>query len=338
MTRRRSEGSTVSDSRRNARRPARRRAPRAAAWRSWRDPVDVNLHARQYDIKMMSCQVQMCSHRGATMPSERRRPLQEGGKPHRCWSARRLLFAASGLRRSARRTRSRPRVRGAAPRTPRPCGAARPEDTPPVTARRPARSHALADAPAPLPALAGAVAAGLDRRSSCALVFTALSLLIPILVQRTIDDAIDGGDRVAARPVPRGDRRRSPALRFGINFTRRYATARIGITVEARLRAMLYDAYLRFPRAFYDRHATGEVISRATNDIYPVRYFIGWGVVQAIQSVIMLVGAAIVLVVGQREARALRRARDAADRDPDVLLRAPRLPDLARGAARRRAT
>jgi len=131
---------------------------------------------------------------------------------------------------------------------------------------------------------------------ACALVFTVLSLLIPILVQRTIDDAIDGGDRsllvpyLAAIVVV-------ASLRFGVNFTRRYATARIGITVEARLRSMLYDAYLRYPRAFYDRHATGEVISRATNDIYPVRYFIGWGVVQAIQSVLMLVGAAIVLTV-----------------------------------------
>jgi ABC-type multidrug transport system fused ATPase/permease subunit len=130
---------------------------------------------------------------------------------------------------------------------------------------------------------------------SCALVFTVLSLTIPILVQRTIDDAIDGGDRsllvpylVAIAIVA--------VLRFGINFTRRFATARIGIRVEARLRSMLYGAYLTYPRAFYDRHATGEVISRATNDIYPVRYFIGWGVVQAIQSVLMLVGAAIVLV------------------------------------------
>ena len=86
------------------------------------------------------------------------------------------------------------------------------------------------------------------------------------------------------------------AFRFGVNFTRRYATARVGIAVEARLRGMMYDAYLRFPRAFYDRHATGEVISRATNDIYPVRYFIGWGVVQAIQSVMMLIGASIVLL------------------------------------------
>ncbi len=130
---------------------------------------------------------------------------------------------------------------------------------------------------------------------SCAFVFTALSLLIPILVQRTIDNAIDGGDTSLLVPyltaiVVVG------TLRFGINFTRRYATARIGVTVEARLRAKLYDAYLRFPRAFYDRHATGEVISRATNDIYPVRYFIGWGVVQAIQSILMLSGAAIVLI------------------------------------------
>ncbi len=130
--------------------------------------------------------------------------------------------------------------------------------------------------------------------SACAVVFTTLSLLIPILVQRTIDDAIDGGDHSLLVPYLAAIVAVA-ALRFGINFTRRYATARIGVTVEARLRSKLYDAYLRYPRAFYDRHATGEVISRATNDIYPVRYFIGWGVVQAIQSVLMLVGAAIVL-------------------------------------------
>ena len=129
---------------------------------------------------------------------------------------------------------------------------------------------------------------------SCAVVFTVLSLLIPILVQRTIDTAIDGGDGSLLVPYLAAIVAVA-ALRFGINFTRRYATARIGVTVEARLRSKLYDAYLRYPRAFYDRHATGEVISRATNDIYPVRYFIGWGVVQAIQSVLMLVGATIVL-------------------------------------------
>jgi len=130
---------------------------------------------------------------------------------------------------------------------------------------------------------------------TCALAFTGLSLAIPILVQRTIDNAIDGGDTSLLLPYL-GLITVLAAIRFGVNFARRYSTARVGVVVEARLRGMMYDAYLRFPRAFYDRHATGEVISRATNDIYPVRYFIGWGVVQALQSMMMLIGAAIVLV------------------------------------------
>jgi len=129
---------------------------------------------------------------------------------------------------------------------------------------------------------------------ACALIFTGLSLAIPVLVQRTIDNAIEGSDHSLLLPYL-GLITLIAAVRFGVNFSRRYATARVGVAIEARLRGMMYDAYLRFPRAFYDRHATGEVISRATNDIYPVRYFIGWGVVQALQSVMMLIGAAIVL-------------------------------------------
>ncbi|HEU5213981.1 MAG TPA: ABC transporter ATP-binding protein, partial [Gaiellaceae bacterium] len=87
------------------------------------------------------------------------------------------------------------------------------------------------------------------------------------------------------------------AVRFAGNFTRRFATARIGIRIEARMRELLYTAYLRFPRAFYDRHATGQVLSRATNDLYPIRYFIGWGLVQGMQSLFMIVGASIVLLL-----------------------------------------
>ena len=129
---------------------------------------------------------------------------------------------------------------------------------------------------------------------TCAFLFTALSLVIPVVVQRAIDEAIEGAREERLLPYL-GVIVAVAALRFGINFTRRFATARIGIAVEARMRQLLYDAYVGYPRAFYDRHATGEVISRATNDIYPVRYFIGWGVVQAIQSGMMIVGAGILL-------------------------------------------
>jgi ABC-type multidrug transport system fused ATPase/permease subunit len=131
---------------------------------------------------------------------------------------------------------------------------------------------------------------------TCALAYTLISIAIPILISQAIDNAI----------VPHEEHKLPPylaaigglaLLRFIINFNRRFATARIGIRIEARMRELLYQAYLRYPRAFYDRHATGQVLSRATNDLYPIRYFIGWGLVQGMQSVMMIVAAGIVLGV-----------------------------------------
>jgi ABC-type multidrug transport system fused ATPase/permease subunit len=130
----------------------------------------------------------------------------------------------------------------------------------------------------------------------CAFVYSGLSLAIPIVIRHAIDDAIAprSGHRSALWPYLVGVALLALA-RFGLNFTRRYATARTGIRVEWRMRELLYQAYLRYPRAFYDRHATGQVVSRATNDLYPIRYFIGWGMTQGIQSLMMIVGIAVVL-------------------------------------------
>src|SRR5438270_11438225 len=130
---------------------------------------------------------------------------------------------------------------------------------------------------------------------SFALVYTLISIAIPLLMQRAIDHAVVRHTQplwpyLLAIVVLAG-------ARCGINLSRRYATARIGIRIEARMRELLLSAYLRCPRAFYDRHATGQVLSRATNDLYPIRYFIGWGLVQGMQSLMMIVGAGIVLVL-----------------------------------------
>jgi len=126
-----------------------------------------------------------------------------------------------------------------------------------------------------------------------ALVYSGLSLAIPLLVARAIDRAI----LHHAEPLwPLLAAIAGVAtLRAVVNFQRRFATARVGVRVEARMRELLYHAYLRFPRGFYDHHATGQVVSRATNDLYPIRYFIGWGMVQGAQSAMMVVGAGVVL-------------------------------------------
>ena len=131
---------------------------------------------------------------------------------------------------------------------------------------------------------------------ACALCYSGLSLAIPIVIRHAIDNAIApaSGHRAALWPYLLVVAVLA-ALRFALNFTRRYATARTGIRVEWRMRELLYQAYLRYPRAFYDRHATGQVVSRATNDLYPIRYFIGWGMTQGIQSLMLIVGIAVVL-------------------------------------------
>jgi ABC-type multidrug transport system fused ATPase/permease subunit len=130
----------------------------------------------------------------------------------------------------------------------------------------------------------------------CALIYSGLSLAIPIVVRHAIDRSIapTNGHRAALWPYLVAVLGLA-VLRFLLNFTRRYATARTGIRVEWRMRELLYQAYLRYPRAFYDRHATGQVVSRATNDLYPIRYFIGWGMTQGIQSLMMIAGIAVVL-------------------------------------------
>ena len=129
----------------------------------------------------------------------------------------------------------------------------------------------------------------------CALATTVLSIAIPVLVQRVIDNVIVAQDH-SQLALYLGLIVVCAVLRFATNSTRRAVTSRIGIVIENRLRAKLYDAYLTYPRAFYDRHATGQVLSRATNDLYPIRYFIGWGVVQVCSSAMMIVGVSIVLL------------------------------------------
>ena len=131
---------------------------------------------------------------------------------------------------------------------------------------------------------------------SCALAYTTLTLSISVLMQRAIDHSIVPRHPSALWPYVLGIFGLALA-RFWINFTRRFATARIGVRLEARLREMLYEGYLGFPRAFYDLHSTGQVVSRATNDLFPIRYFIGWGVVQGFQSAMMIAGGVMVLAL-----------------------------------------
>jgi ATP-binding cassette subfamily B protein len=76
---------------------------------------------------------------------------------------------------------------------------------------------------------------------------------------------------------------------------RRLIAGKQALGVELDLRNVLYAHLLRLSFGFYDRHQTGQLMSRATVDLQTVRFFLGYGLVFFFQNVITLIGAAIVM-------------------------------------------
>jgi ABC-type multidrug transport system fused ATPase/permease subunit len=76
---------------------------------------------------------------------------------------------------------------------------------------------------------------------------------------------------------------------------RRLIAGKQALGVELDLRSALYAHLLRLSFGFYDRHQTGQLMSRATVDLQTVRFFLGYGLVFFFQNVITLIGAAVVM-------------------------------------------
>src|SRR5712691_373061 len=78
---------------------------------------------------------------------------------------------------------------------------------------------------------------------------------------------------------------------------RRLISGRQALGVEFDMRSALYAHLLRLSFGFYDRHQTGQLMSRATVDLQTVRFFLGYGLIFFFQNVLTLVGAMAVMLV-----------------------------------------
>jgi ATP-binding cassette subfamily B protein len=76
---------------------------------------------------------------------------------------------------------------------------------------------------------------------------------------------------------------------------RRFITGRQALGVEYDMRNRLYAHLLRLSFGFYDRHQTGQLMSRATVDLQSVRFFLGYGLIFFFQHVITLVGVTAIM-------------------------------------------
>jgi ABC-type multidrug transport system fused ATPase/permease subunit len=76
---------------------------------------------------------------------------------------------------------------------------------------------------------------------------------------------------------------------------RRLISGRQALAVEFDMRNGLYSKLLRLSYGFYDRHQTGQLMSRATVDLQAVRFFLGYGLIFFFQHVLTIVGVTAVM-------------------------------------------
>src|SRR5918912_1830572 len=79
------------------------------------------------------------------------------------------------------------------------------------------------------------------------------------------------------------------AARALLMYGRRMISGRQALAVEMDLRQGLYSHLVRLSFGFYDRHQTGQLMSRATVDLQGVRFFLGYGLILLVKNALTVV-------------------------------------------------
>ena len=124
----------------------------------------------------------------------------------------------------------------------------------------------------------------------------AAAVAIAFLTGDALESAVDAQDRsqlwtIALAILLVG------AVRAVFMAGRRLISGRQALGVEYDMRDEIYAKLLRLSFGFYDRHQTGQLMSRATVDLQSVRFFLGYGLIFFFQHVLTIVGVTIVLFV-----------------------------------------
>jgi ABC-type multidrug transport system fused ATPase/permease subunit len=88
-------------------------------------------------------------------------------------------------------------------------------------------------------------------------------------------------------------------VRALLMYGRRMISGRQALAVEMDLRQGLYAHLVRLSFGFYDRHQTGQLMSRATVDLQGVRFFLGYGLIFFFQNMLTVVFVTGVLLFFQ---------------------------------------
>jgi ATP-binding cassette subfamily B protein len=85
------------------------------------------------------------------------------------------------------------------------------------------------------------------------------------------------------------------AARAAMMAGRRLIAGKQALDVELDMRTAVYAKLVRLSFGFYDRHQTGQLMSRATVDLQAVRFFLGYGLIFFFQNLFTIVGVGLVV-------------------------------------------
>jgi len=78
-------------------------------------------------------------------------------------------------------------------------------------------------------------------------------------------------------------------------YAQTYMSEKVSQSIAFDFRNDLFAKIQRLSFSYHDRNQTGQLMVRATDDVEKIRLFIGQGLLQATQAIVMLVGTMIIL-------------------------------------------
>jgi ATP-binding cassette, subfamily B, bacterial len=120
--------------------------------------------------------------------------------------------------------------------------------------------------------------AGLFLMITAAILAVTAEIAIPFITKSVIDSVVVKGIRSELLPLSIAAMALG-SIQAGLNFFRRWALSGAVVGMEKTIRDDLYHHLQRLEPAFHDSWQSGQLLSRATNDLSTIRRFAGFGVV-----------------------------------------------------------
>ncbi len=136
-----------------------------------------------------------------------------------------------------------------------------------------------------------------------------MTVLVPALTGRAVDALQSGAMHTLHHELTARDHDRHRLLvlaglilgavmvRWGLMYWRRLIAGRVSLGIEYDLRERLYGHLQRLELGFFDRQQTGQLMSRATVDTQAVRFFLGYGLVFILQSILTIALAGVAMFI-----------------------------------------